>query len=447
MPYLTFFEAFRNVFTAPSFQHFTVLMISLWALPVVTGGPVSLARIWLESRLSRHWDALMRFVRRYAWSQAALAETLLQLILETVKHRLPIGPEGRYLLLVGVDETTDDHHTARKIFGVSHHFNHTAHPGQSRYKIGHCWVTLSVLTDIWSDYVRSFAFNVALYIGRKSCPQQQYQAKRELATGMLEQLTQWVGSRYQIVVVGDAYYACRQWIGGQRQLSRRVITRLRSDADLRAIPPARQPHGRRGRPPLYGPRIWLSRRARSPHQFEPPSEAWVYGQKHAVRLRKLICFWHGLPQPISVVIVRGIGKKPFYLLDTDPGAEARQTLQFYAARHAVEQPFEDLKCDGGLGHYRGRTQTGVRRFAQLAITAHTLLRLIEVRSELSACLPPLPEPWRKPLSHLTVGQIRRSVGRLLLDAYARTGYFFTVDANSPTARNSQRTAALLEMAA
>ena len=36
-------ENFRNVFTVPSFCHFTPLMLSVWALTVVTGGPVSLA--------------------------------------------------------------------------------------------------------------------------------------------------------------------------------------------------------------------------------------------------------------------------------------------------------------------------------------------------------------------------------------------------------------------
>lgn len=148
-----------------------------------------------------------------------------------------------------------------------------------------------------------------------------------------------------------------------------------------------------------------------------------------------------------MVILRGIGKKPFYLLDTDIPAEVKQTLQFCAARHALEQPFEDLKYDGGLGHYRGRTGLGVRRFAQLGITAHTLLRLIEVNKEISISLPLLQEPWRAPLSHLTIGQIRHSLARLLLDAYARTGHFFTIDAHSQNARNSQRTAAILETAA
>lgn len=59
-------------------------------------------------------------------------------------------------------------------------------------------------------------------------------------------------------------------------------------------------------------------------------------------------------------------------------AIAEETLYFYAARHAVEQGYEDLKCDGGLGHYRGRIKLGVRRFAMLSIMSQTLLRLMEL---------------------------------------------------------------------
>ena len=39
------FERFSSVFTAPSFLHFQSLVISLWSLPQVTGGQMSLARI------------------------------------------------------------------------------------------------------------------------------------------------------------------------------------------------------------------------------------------------------------------------------------------------------------------------------------------------------------------------------------------------------------------
>ena len=109
------FEAFRTVFTAPSFFHFQALMISLWALPLITGGQVSVARIWLASRTSAHWDGMLRFVRRSVWEPDELAQALTQLVLTMVRHRLPKDADGQPLILVGVDETTDQHPTAKGI--------------------------------------------------------------------------------------------------------------------------------------------------------------------------------------------------------------------------------------------------------------------------------------------------------------------------------------------
>lgn len=431
------FDSFSSVFTSPSFLHFQVLVVSLWALPLLTGGRMSLARIWLAAGVSQHWDALLRFIRAYRWETDELARTLTLLVLERVKDALPRAPDGRRILLIGVDETGDEHPSAKKMFGVSKHHHHSARVGQSKYRRGHCWVTLSILTDISREYVRSFAINIALYIARKSCAAGTYQSKRELATEMLDKLAQWVGGHYQIVVVGDAYDACRPWIAAQREKKRRVVTRLRADARLYELPPAKRPKSR-GRPKKYGPKICLWRRALSEQKFEAEEEAVVYGRKHQVRLRKLVCRWRGLAEPVSVVIVKGIGKRPVYLLDTDTAASAKETLLFYAARHAVEQPYEDLKCDGGLGHYLGRSEQGVRRFALLSVTSHTLLRLIEVVPELRAALPQIEEPWRKQLGHLTTGQIRMAVSQLLLAEHERSGNFFNFGKQVQDGDNSER---------
>lgn len=197
----------------------------------------------------------------------------------------------------------------------------------------------------------------------------------------------------------------------------------------------------------------MERRYRARHRashlekFEAEKEVVVYGRKHKVRLRKIHCYWRGLKESVSVVIVIGIGKKPFYLLDTETEAEASETLYFYAARHAVEQPYEDLKCDGGLGHYRGRTELGVRRFAMLAVTSHTLLRLMELLPELRLRLPIVEEPWRETGSHLSMGQLRLAINKLLLDEYARTGNFFQVGQKVKEKENCQRTKTALKKAA
>ena len=300
--FTTLFDSFIPVFTAPSFLHFQTLMISLWCLPLLTGGRMSLVRIWAVSGVSQHWDALMRFVRSYVWEKEELARCLTLFVLARVKDRLPRTEDGRRLLLIGVDETGDDHPSAKKIFGVSQHHHHSARVGQSKYRKGHCWVTLSILTDMTEQFVRSFAINIVLYIAKKSCKPAKYKSKRELATGMLDQLEHWVGWQYQIVVVGDAYYACRDWITEQRQKKRRVVTRLRADARLYELPPQRK-RGR-GRPRKYGKKICLWRRALSDSRFEPEQEVMVYGGKHQVRLRKIICLWRGIEEPVSVVIVK-----------------------------------------------------------------------------------------------------------------------------------------------
>lgn len=442
------FDSFSHVFTSPSFLHFQALMTSLWSLPQVTGGQMSLARIWLAAGLSTHWDSMHRFVRSYHWSQAELARSLTLFVLSQVKHRLPTDKEGKRVRLIGVDETLDDHHSAKKMFGVSRHFNAAARAGQSRYRIGHCWVTLSILIDVRVGHVRALAINIALYIARKGCDASAYKSKRELATEMLEQLASWVSDEYRIAVVGDRYYAARDWINTQVRGQRRVVTRLRSDARLYEIArPMKRKEGQRGRNKKYGKKISLRHRARHREKFEAEKEMIVYGSQQSVRLRKIVCYWRGVQEPVSVVIVVGIGKKPFYLLDTEQAATAEETLYFYAARHAVEQGYEDLKCDGGLGQYRGRTELGVRRFAMLAVTSQTLLRLMELIPELHGLLPKLAEPWREKKEHLSLGQIRLAIAKLLRDEYSRTGNFFNVGQRVEDEENCQTSEKLLNKAA
>jgi hypothetical protein len=60
---LPLLDAFGNGLTKSNFRPFPPLTVSLWCLPIVTGGPVSLVRIWAESQLTQSWDALLHFVR------------------------------------------------------------------------------------------------------------------------------------------------------------------------------------------------------------------------------------------------------------------------------------------------------------------------------------------------------------------------------------------------
>jgi hypothetical protein len=57
MQLLSLLEAFRNGFTKPNVRHFTLLVVSLCALPSITGCSVSPVHMWAESQLTQHWNA------------------------------------------------------------------------------------------------------------------------------------------------------------------------------------------------------------------------------------------------------------------------------------------------------------------------------------------------------------------------------------------------------
>lgn|GEM_PF-5496140 len=225
------------------------------------------------------------------------------------------------------------------------------------------------------------------------------------------------------------------------------MTRLCRDARVFEIAKVvKKKKGQRGRNKKYGKKISLPLRSLHLEKFEE-KEMFVYGKKQKVYLRKPECYWYRVKEAVSVVIVVGIGKNPFYLLDTERQASSEETLYFYAARHAVEQSYEDLKCDGGLGQYRGRTSLGVRRFAMLCITSQTLLRLMELIPQLRVQLPITQEPWREAKEHLSLGQIRGAINKLLLDEYSLTGNFFNVGKKLEDQENYQTTKSPLKMAA
>jgi len=83
----------------------------------------------------------------------------------------------------------------------------------------------------------------------------------------------------------------------------------------------------------------------------------------------------------------------------------------------------------------------------LAVVSHTLLRLIEIVPELRAQLPEIEEPWRKALDHMTTGQIRMAVSKLLLKEEARTGNFIKVREKIGNGEKTQTTERVLRKVA
>jgi len=90
-------------------------------------------------------------------------------------------------------------------------------------------------------------------------------------------------------------------------------------------------------------------------------------------------------------------------LTTDLELGVLETVQAYAGRAQVEVNFDEAK-ELGLGHYQGRSGSGVRRWPVLICLAQALLKLAATK-KITLDLPTLNWSWYQ--KEETVGQMRR----------------------------------------
>ena len=138
-------------------------------------------------------------------------------------------------------------------------------------------------------------------------------------------------------------------------------TRLRKDAALHGLPPART--GRRGRPREKGDRLPSLAKLAAATAFTQVTVT-RYGKTETIAAAAVTCLWYSVfgtrrsPSSSS-----GTSPPPGYdlaLVTTDPDTAA-QVIERYAARWAIEVAIEDAKQVFGAGQARNRTARAVER--------------------------------------------------------------------------------------
>jgi len=164
----------------------------------------------------------------------------------------------------------------------------------------------------------------------------------------------------QVRVVADSAYAGGELKGLPAGIS--WTTRLRKDAALHGLPPART--GRPGRPRVKGDRLPSLAGLAAAAEF---SQVTVtrYGRTETVAAAVVTCLWYSVfgSRPVTVVIVRDKPGSGFgiALVTTDREATAEQVIERYAARWSIEIAIEDAKQIIGTGQARNRTARAVER--------------------------------------------------------------------------------------
>lgn len=376
---------------------------SRWRLPLVLAG-LLLARgrrtvsSWLRAgQLQADYIDYYYFNGSVGRKTTELATRLFFLLLK----QIPL-PERIILAL-------DDSPTARygpKVEGAGLHHNPTSGPDDHKFIYGHIWVTLAwvVRHPLW--HTIGLPLLSRLYVKAKDVPrlppryQWPFQTKLELGLDLVkwaENVLKPLGKPVWLVM--DGAYAYRPLLKPVLAMGVTVVSRPRRDAGLRTLPPPTK-SGKRSRRKYGLGRISLAKRAAHPRGWQT-LEAVLYGGQRVTKTYKtFLATWPVVGGVLRVVLVRETGGKWDAFFCTDPTATARQILECYSDRSAIEQVFHDIKEVWGAGQQQVRNLWRNIGCFHLNLWMHTLVELWawhrragEIRSRFDS---PWDDPNRRP---------------------------------------------------
>ena len=404
------FERFRSAFTEPGFRRFVEYLTGLALDPeehTVTQALTSLGR-------ERDWAALERFLERGRWQTSHLEAAAWRAVAETF-------PETWHGYRVIAVDDTKVHRTSRKVWGTCTFHEYTARcTNRAETVRAHNWVVAGSLVPgrPWQCLPAAGR----LYFRKGQVPRgERFVRKTAHAVDLLERAARTL--RSDLLGVFDGAYAMstvvqplldREPVGGRIDF----VSRIRANARLYEIPPARQP-GRPGRPRKWGNRLpapqdiegWSAR----PWQ---EGRAFIYGRLRRVRWTARRCLWHsaGPTRPVTVVIAEVAGyKRRWYLVTSSERLTGLEVVEVFAARFRQEDSFRDLKQRLGAEECRAWTKGPIVKTFQAQMIALTALRLLAKRldEERGEGQWWSRQPWyrrkRKPSVRDVIRLLRRSV--------------------------------------
>lgn len=394
----------RAAFSKRSWPFVTAMAVP-WLL---CAGQRSIRRMASMGGLRRSASAYYRFLSEGKWRLPVLFRCLFQLIVCTFKLK--------ELTLV-LDDTLCPK-WGRQIYGTGSYFDHVRRP-RPGFIWGHNWIVLAVAIGAGRKACTALPFWIGLYRPRERCTPGQFRTRHEIAAAALRLVRALFPG--PIRLLADGAYANDSLIGRIGDLGIELVSRLRSDAALRAPNPPRRAKGSRGRKAKHGaPLPKLSSLARSRSAFRKERVS-IYGKSVLLLVREFEAYWPAVDRGIKVVITRD-PKRPkriAYLFTTDLRLGATEVIECFAKRWTIEQLFSVAKNQMGLDSAEIRKERSVIRHATLCMALITWTEVWAYRVH--------PRSWARPFAQKLAW----------LRAETITS---TVFASGPRARGSHRNA-------
>lgn len=357
----------------------------------------------------RHWTVYQKFFYRAAWSLNQLSEALLVQVIYPIILESGIFDQatGKPVADLVIDDTT-----------VARCGKHVAHAGwfkdastsASSHKgtvihWAHNWLVGAITLRLpgWPmRWVLPAVF--ALYRKRNDCKTAEtFQSRQELAGEMIQRTAQAL-PQVQLRASADGQYAKRQVVQKLPQ-GVNLVSRIRRDAAIYALPCKRRPKSKRGPKPKKGPRLACPRKMAA-YRKKGWREITVCKQGYQVRrlVLGITCLWYHVcgEVPIRMVIVRdpaGKEKDDFFFC-TDATVPDAEILQRYCDRWSVEEVILESKEYMGFESTQGWCSKTVNRQAPLAMVLVTLIKAWYARCALKEpSLLPETMPWYEHKRH------------------------------------------------
>ena len=394
--------AFAPCFTAPSWHYFAQFV---WVMMVGWGRRLA-TTVCTNDRLHKHYTNYARFLGRYRWQPAEVAQALLDLLL----GRLPKTAVGERLTVALDDRPVPK--SRGQAPGLAWHYCHNRGQCAGPFVHGHVWMQIALVAR-WGHEAFSLPLRALLYRRKKDCGRKTpYQEKWRLALELLNSL-RWP---HPVRLVADGNFYVRPFVRAILEPGHDLIVRLPKVAAVYRLP--EPPEKRRGRPRTYGRKTTLEgafRKAR----FRRLEET-LWGWHGTLRIAETILVPRVVGRPCKVVCVRLGRREPRYLLSTDLSRSAEEIVRLYAGRFSIEITFRELTQRCGFGDYQVRKGRAIEAHVQLSQVAGSLLYLLI----LGDALPIDQFAWpasRKPAAHLSLGQTQEFLRQLAFQAYCRIG--------------------------
>ena len=168
-------------------------------------------------------------------------------------------------------------------------------------------------------------------------------------------------------VVGDGYYAKTRVFKSTEQEGSHLITKLRSDANLRYLYEGPQKSGR-GAPRLYDGKVDFENLDRFEHVgcLEDASHVEVYTKKlNSPHFRRNL--------RVALLVDRE-AESYVVLASSDPTLDAMKLVKYYRLRFQIELIFRDAKQYTGLTHCQARSKQKLHFHLNMSLTAVNLGR-------------------------------------------------------------------------